>query len=559
MNVKLPNLFLSAFLGTSLMLNAQEYEPLIVDSGFTADIVANGATTAMASTTAAADDANWCFMSTDFDPTGTSNFDFALPADGLFNSEATLDISFQLADFASNNSLRIVTQGNSGTLTFTNDVQASKLFVVGTTGSGSTQFTTIVTFTDASVQIFNGSQMPDWFNSNVQPIALSGFGRVNRIDDEIHTNTGNPRLYQVQLDILPENYGKTIESIEISKTTDDNSVLNIMAISAELAPSCLPISNLEASATATTAEISWDSPATAPANGIDYYLTTDSIAPDETTEPTANLAATETSLSLSDLTTGTIYYFWIRTNCGTDDLGTWELVSFTPGQVSATYSDGDISTLHLDSPTTSSSTTCPGILTISIPEGYQIANVDVSYNMTSNNSGYMSEQKSILVCNTTGNTESQVHSGLGQGGTYAYSRSNLDIANGTTGDVEFELRGWRTWTSPGADTGCTTTYNKVDNNTWTITVTYEATLSAPNYELEQLSVYPNPATNVVTVEAGEQISDITIFNLLGQVVLNHTANSLIEEINISSLAQGNYILKTSTTTGKQATTKLIKQ
>ncbi|WMI67531.1 T9SS type A sorting domain-containing protein [Mangrovimonas sp. YM274] len=558
MNVKLPNLFLGTFLGASLMLNAQEYEPLIVDSGFTADIVANGATTAMASTTDDVDGVDWCFMSTDFNPTGTANFDFALPADGLFNSEATPDISFQLADFASNNSLRLVSQGNSGTLTFTNDVQASKLFVVGTTGSGSGQFTTIITFTDASIQIFNGSLMPDWYSSNEQPIALSDFGRVNRSDDEIETDptNGNPRLYQVQLDILPENYGKTIESIEIEKTTSSPGIINIMAISAELAPSCLPVTNLEASATANTAEISWDSPTTAPANGLDYYLTTDSTAPDETTEPTANLAATETSVSLADLTTGTTYYFWIRTNCGVDDLGAWELISFTPGQVSATYTEGDLPTEY-DTPSASSVSSCPGLLTISVPEGYQIANVDVSYSMTANDAGWISDQASLLACNTTGQAESSLSGGSGFGGTYNYSRTGLDIADGATGDVEFALHAWKTYTT--GDDGCTTVDNKVDNNTWTITVTYEATLSNPNYELEQLSVYPNPANNLVTVKAGEQITDITILNLLGQVVLNHKGNSLSEEVNISNLAQGNYILKTSTATGKQATTKLIKQ
>ncbi len=55
--------------------------------------------------------------------------------------------------------------------------------------------------------------------------------------------------------------------------------------------------------------------------------------------------------------------------------------------------------------------------------------------------GWMSEQRSILVCNTTGLMEPQVTSGVGgTTGTYDYSRSNINIANGATGNVEFELR-----------------------------------------------------------------------------------------------------------------------
>ncbi|OMP30926.1 T9SS type A sorting domain-containing protein [Mangrovimonas sp. DI 80] len=556
MKLKLPALLLGTFLGTSPAINAQNYEPLLINTGFTEDIIAEGSGSALYSTTESLDATDWSLMSNDFNPDGSTNLENALPTNGFFSSEATSGLNFQLGDYSGSNSLRLVTQETSGTLTFNNSVQASKLFIVGTSGSNSSEFATTITFTDNSTQTFTPSLMPNWMGSTSQPRALIGFSRVNRNTDVIEVNTLNPRLYQIQLDILPANYGKTIQNIEITKTSASG-VLNIMAISAELSPSCLPIYNVEAETEATSAVISWGIPDLSPSNGYDYYLSTDSTSPNSTTEPTGNLDASTTSLSLSELSTATSYYFWIRSNCGGYDLGDWSMISFTPGQISATYTERDIETQKGVPSSVTGDNTCPGTLTVSIPEGYQVANVSVSYNMSALGYGHKSDQRSILVCNTTGNTEPNIYYGYGTTGTHIYNRNNIDIANGATGDVEFELRAWRSW---GGTTGeCSTVYNKVDNNTWTITVTYEATLSTPNYELEQLSVYPNPATNVVTVKAGEQISGITILNLLGQVVVNRKGNSFSEEVNISNLAQGNYILKTTTTTGKQATTQLIKQ
>ncbi|WP_053977656.1 T9SS type A sorting domain-containing protein [Mangrovimonas xylaniphaga] len=556
MKLKLPALLLGTFLGTSPAINAQNYEPLLINTGFTEDIIAEGSGSALYSTTESLDATDWSLMSNDFNPDGSTNLENALPTNGFFSSEATSGLNFQLGDYSGSNSLRLVTQETSGTLTFNNSVQASKLFIVGTSGSNSSEFSTTITFTDNSTQTFTPSLMPNWMGSTSQPRALIGFSRVNRNTDVIEVNTLNPRLYQIQLDILPANYGKTIQNIEIIKTSASG-VLNIMAISTELSPSCLPIYNVEAETEATSAVISWGIPDLPPSNGYDYYLSTDSTSPNSTTEPTGNLDASTTSLSLSKLTTATSYYFWIRSNCGGYDLGDWSMISFTPGQINATYTERDIETQKGVPSSVTGENACPGTLTVSIPEGYQVANVSVSYNMSALGYGHKSDQRSILACNTTGNTEPNIYYGYGTTGTHIYNRNNIDIANGATGDVEFELRAWRSW---GGTTGeCSTAYNKVDNNTWTITVTYEAALSTPNYDLEQLSVFPNPATNVVTVKAGEQISDITIFNLLGQVVWNHKGNSLSEEINISTLAQGNYVLKTSTTTGKQATTKLIKQ
>ena len=139
--------------------------------------------------------------------------------------------------------------------------------------------------------------------------------------------------------------------------------------------------------------------------------------------------------------------------------------------ISETYSNGDIQT-DLNFQTLPGSSSCPGSLTVSIPLGAVILGVDVSYNMTARNNGWKSEQRSQLKCVSPGGlSEPELYSGSGNStGTLSYNRNGLNIANGVEGggDIHFQLHAGRTF----GGSGCNTVYNKVDNNTWNITVYY---------------------------------------------------------------------------------------
>lgn len=59
-----------------------------------------------------------------------------------------------------------------------------------------------------------------------------------------------------------------------------------------------------------------------------------------------------------------------------------------------------------------------------------------------------------------------------------------------------------------------------------------------------LKVYPNPATDVVNVEAGEDITSIAVFNLAGaQLNAQVDINGNAATVNVSDLAAGSYIIK----------------
>ncbi|MGV6828679.1 MAG: T9SS type A sorting domain-containing protein [Flavobacteriales bacterium] len=58
-----------------------------------------------------------------------------------------------------------------------------------------------------------------------------------------------------------------------------------------------------------------------------------------------------------------------------------------------------------------------------------------------------------------------------------------------------------------------------------------------------ITMFPNPATDMVNISSQEEISNISIFNILGQEVLNIEGTSNAMQIDISNLTTGNYMAK----------------
>ncbi|MCF8407911.1 MAG: T9SS type A sorting domain-containing protein [Crocinitomicaceae bacterium] len=142
------------------------------------------------------------------------------------------------------------------------------------------------------------------------------------------------------------------------------------------------------------------------------------------------------------------------------------------GSVSATYSAGNGNSLYDFAPATTTNSSCPIPLSVSIPAGAVITGVNVSYNMTAASGAYMSEQQTYLKCtNAGGSSEAVMSAGAGNlEGTMPYNRSNLTIANGVSGGgtINFQLHAFRTW----GGAGCEAVYSYVNNNTFTVTVNY---------------------------------------------------------------------------------------
>jgi len=67
-------------------------------------------------------------------------------------------------------------------------------------------------------------------------------------------------------------------------------------------------------------------------------------------------------------------------------------------------------------------------------------------------------------------------------------------------------------------------------------------LSNKTFQTVQLKYYPNPVDQVLNLEASKTIVAVTVFNLLGQQVLNVNPNSAAAKIDLSNLNAGTYFI-----------------
>jgi len=80
----------------------------------------------------------------------------------------------------------------------------------------------------------------------------------------------------------------------------------------------------------------------------------------------------------------------------------------------------------------------------------------------------------------------------------------------------------------------------------------QTTVNVDESALIGLSAYPNPATNVLTLTADQRIEFATVYNVLGEQVLNTQINANRTDLNIASLEAGVYIVEV--TSGSQVST-----
>jgi hypothetical protein len=316
-------LTLLSFTGT-----AQTVTPVPV-TGFTADVIANGATFA-GSVTADVDGGGYYFLNQSFTAFGTPTY--FLPNSGLINSAASSLVSFQLADASANNSLRLITTNASGTLTLATPQTAGVVYLLATSGGGNATISVTLNFSDGTTQTNTGITVPDWYGG--AGFAIQGIGRVNGTGLVLDNAGGviNPRLYQVSLPVNGPNYSKTISSITTTRTSTAGYV-QVMAVSfmnACVAPVAQPTALVLTPVS--TSNISGSFTAASPAADayivVRYPAGATPVAPvNGTTYSAGNTlgtgvviqTGTAASFSATGLTGGTAYDFYVygynNTNC----------------------------------------------------------------------------------------------------------------------------------------------------------------------------------------------------------------------------------------------------
>ena len=87
---------------------------------------------------------------------------------------------------------------------------------------------------------------------------------------------------------------------------------------------------------------------------------------------------------------------------------------------------------------------------------------------------------------------------------------------------------------------------------------YDASLSTNLFNSDTFSYYPNPVKNTLNLSYSENISDVSVYNLLGQQIIAKAINANQSQIDMSNLASGAYMVKV-TANSQIKTIKVIKE
>jgi fibronectin-binding autotransporter adhesin len=149
----------------------------------------------------------------------TANPGNGMPAGGRFQSLTNAAVTYQFQDYTGNNVLSL---GGGATtdnrLTLSTPGAYRSLSIMNVTGSGSSTYSVVLNFSDATSTTFAGNASPDWFGG-ANPVFVVN-GRMRRDNGNIENqNSGNPRIYATDLTLSAADQLKTLTSIDFLPTT----------------------------------------------------------------------------------------------------------------------------------------------------------------------------------------------------------------------------------------------------------------------------------------------------------------------------------------------------
>ena len=307
----------------NINLWSQTYVPVAV-TGFNVDLIANGSggsNRAQATTTSIFDGANpgGCNVMYSKDFRGNNNLStappFGLASNGVINSENISGATYNLADYSSNNTLLLTSNGQVGTLTLQTPGVFADIAFLGASAEGHSHFTIQLNYSDGT-STSHSFEVPDWYDGD--DYAIKGIGRVTRIADggslgadAFTGNTLDPNLYDNVITISSPYNSKILTSLQFTKTSTSGrtailGICGITAIGAPLAPIATAASNI----TYTGFTANWNASSSATV----YYLDVSTNSSFTTNLTGYNNLSIGNVLTypITGLTSGINYYYRVR-------------------------------------------------------------------------------------------------------------------------------------------------------------------------------------------------------------------------------------------------------
>ncbi|WP_394758254.1 T9SS type A sorting domain-containing protein [Flavobacterium sp.] len=272
------------------------------------------------------------------------------------------------------------------------------------------------------------------------------------------------------------------------------------------------------------------------------------------------------NISYSGLNPATTYYFHVRTDCRNGSYSPWSTISFNTLYTGAFINDDCEGALQI--PVSDSFNSAIIIASLAGATNSEIANPfipdpgcanyvggDAWYTLIVPATGNVTIETAYLPGSTVTDTGLAIYSGFCNNleliecnDDYGGWFSRIDIAGRLPGEI-LNARVWRF----GAATDKINTAGEFKIGA------YDATLKIDSFELDDLSIYPNPVKNTLNISNGKSIESIIIYNLLGQIVLNKKVDSINTEIDMSHLNSGTYLAKIITNAGTMKTVNVVKE
>ncbi|WP_312767646.1 T9SS type A sorting domain-containing protein [Epilithonimonas sp.] len=101
----------------------------------------------------------------------------------------------------------------------------------------------------------------------------------------------------------------------------------------------------------------------------------------------------------------------------------------------------------------------------------------------------------------------------------------------------------------------TYTFADVTENHTILAVYKEKQLGTDDINKKNITVYPNPTTDRIFVSGNKKVTSLELYNIAGQKVLQFNENNL----DLTSLTAGVYVLKIKTENGEISSSKIIKK
>lgn len=330
-------------------------------------------------------------------------------------------------------------------------------------------------------------------------------------------------------------------------------------INVELIPACVePTSVVVSAITTNDATLAWTAPSTAPANGYQIYYSTTNTAPTATTTPT--LSVTTATTPLSSLTPATVYYVWVRSNCGSTQSAWTPMVTFTtlamppandacsnavtliPG---ATFSQNPVVG------TTVGSTNTPTLTASCLVTPTNVGG-NVWYKVTVPSSGNLTiETDATSPASPLTDTVLSVFTDC--------SSTTSIICDDDTGNGNFSKVSL-TGQTPGATLYVSIwKYSTATDGAFQVSA-YDASLStseAANITKNNIKAYPNPFADVLNISDVSNVKSISVVDLSGKLV--KTFEKPESTLYLRELNSGMYLVILNMKDGSKQTIKAIKK